>query len=153
MKDRPLLKNGEFYLGIVIIAFTCVMFAATGKIKHDTSRVWPYVVLVPLALSGAAIFISSFRKSCTPVASLKMPVKVLLSIAAILAMILIAPFTGLLPALFLMTIALNIIIQGAKSPKQAAGHVLFAAVLYAACWLVFDLWLKMYLPAGSLFGR
>ena len=55
------------------------------------------------------------------------------------------------PALFLLSIAINLLIQGVPSWKALVRQLLFSVLLIAVCYLVFDLWLEMYLPAGSLF--
>lgn len=147
MKER--WKNGEFYLGLLLLALFIILFRSVDSIKNESARIWPRIVLVPFGVSALAIFLMSFRKTFTDVKMFLLSKKEGIIVAAMLAAALLENYIGLLPALFLLTIAINATIQGVWSWRALAKHVLFSLILIGICYLVFDLWLQMYLPKGS----
>ncbi|MGI6030035.1 MAG: tripartite tricarboxylate transporter TctB family protein [Eubacteriales bacterium] len=151
MKKTRLLQNGEFYLGLALVIFSLVIFFSIGGIKNPSARVWPYVIMIPLGLSSCAILLSSLKNSFTDVGVFRLTRKEIATIVAILLTAILEEFIGLLPALFLLTLVINGIIQGFGSKKVLVWNLIFSVVFIIVCYLVFDLWLEMYMPIGSLF--
>ncbi len=148
MKDRSVLKNGEFYLWLVLLGIWAFLLSSVSSIKHESARIWPYIVLTPFGISCFALLIMSFKKTWTDVKVFVLSKKELLSVLAMLATALLEEYLGLLPALFLLCVAINIIIQGIPSLKVLIRHILFSLLFVGICYVVFDLWLEMYLPTG-----
>ena len=111
MKDRSVLKNGEFYLWLILLGIWAFLLSSVDSIKHESARIWPYIVLTPFGVSCFALLIMSFKKTWTDVKVFVLSKKELLSVLAMLATALLEEYLGLLPALFLLCIAVNIIIQ------------------------------------------
>lgn len=151
MKNKPFYKNGEFYLSLFFLAVFAVLLSSVGSIRHAEARIWPCIVLVPFGLSSLALLVMSLGRTWTDVSAFKFSKKELIAVAAMLAAAFLESYIGLLPALFLLSIAINLLIQGVPSWKALVRQLLFSVLLIAVCYLVFDLWLEMYLPAGSLF--
>lgn len=151
MKKNAIWRNGEFYLALVLLVIFGVLLTSVGSIKNESARIWPYVVLVPFGLSALALLVMSFGKAYTDVKVFLFSRKELITIIAMLAAALLEPYIGLLPALFLLCIAVNIIIQGIPSWKALVKNILFSLLFIGICYLVFDAWLEMYLPAGIWF--
>ncbi len=151
MKGKAFLKNGEFYLALGLLAIWAFLMLSVDSIKNETARIWPYIVLTPFGISALAMLVMSFGKTYTDVKAFVLSRRELLAIAAMLVTALLETYIGLLPALFLLCITVNIIIQGVTSWKSLVKHILFSLVFIGICYLVFDLWLEMYLPAGTLF--
>ena len=154
--DKKFFKKIDFWFGIGAAITLLVFWTQIPKIKADTARVMPSVVIVAgwiccvLIVLKAILTEGKEKKKSVPI---KQTICLVVTLAVSVLLILLSEVIGMYTCLFLMIccISLSIVLmEGNVTVKKVLITVGYDFIVILLVYLMFDVFLKVSAPSGIL---
>lgn len=154
--DKCFYKKADFWFGIGMAVALLVFWTQIGKIKEDTAKVMPAVIIVAswlccLFIIIKALFSESVKKGkATP---RKQTLCLLATLGLSLILLLNIKVIGMYTSLFLTICAISLAItymEGNMTKKKVLFAIGYDVVIILVIYLLFDVFLKVMTPRGIL---
>jgi len=155
--------NRDTVIALILMAVTGIFFWESFNIPElgyasMGSAVWPRVIMTPLLVLCAALFIQSLRKKAVAkgksagfgalVSEYRNPI---MCFGIFFVFLLTIDYLGMLIAGIAVTFVLLTAI-GNRTPKALVLHAAISIISVGLVWSLFTFVLRVYLPQGELFS-
>lgn len=154
--DKNFYRKIDFWFGLGCAAALFVFWSQITKIKADTARVMPSVVIVAGWICCAFIVIKAIlakreeKKGKTPI---KQTICLFITLAISVCLILLSEIIGMYTCLFLMICCISLSIlfmEGNMTAKKLFVTVGYDFIVILLIYLMFDVLLQVSAPSGIL---
>ncbi|MBI3078844.1 MAG: tripartite tricarboxylate transporter TctB family protein [Deltaproteobacteria bacterium] len=158
--------TADALLGLLVMAFSAALYYLARDIPQPPlvpigPDIYPRVVVAIFFLLGAALLLTGLRQIRRTAEPEEVPARaapgllaryrlVIPSFLATSLYVLLIPLLGFHPATFLFLLALQVLL-GPRRPRDLATYGAVAVGSLGVLYLVFEVYLRIFFPRGTLF--
>lgn len=148
---RQIFKNNDFIVALIFLATGAVLLQQTLLITVEQSRIFSYVAIGIIFISGIALMIRSFFKLAqNHIITLKFNRKELVILTLLIMVYFATSILGFYTAIYLFLIVSYLYIEGTWSKSAIKTSLIFNTILIVILYLSFNIFLGMVTPTGLL---
>lgn len=142
-------KNNDLIVGIIFLIFGAALLQQTLLITVDRSRIFPFVAIGIILISGIALLINGFIKTVPNNTEVfKLAKKELITLVILLITYFAIRVLGFYTSIYLFLMVCYLYIEGTWSKSAVITAFIFNSILIVILYVSFTMLLGMTMPTG-----